>query len=190
MYNLKIDRIIEALLFSNPKPLDQKMIDKIFPNEKINLSEIIIQLNEKYNNEDHAFEISMIAGGYQLISKKEYEYYIKLILDNTSKFKPSKPALDTLAIIAYKQPVSRNEIESIRGVDSSGVLKTLLTNDLIKISGRSNSPGKPLLYKTTKKFLEFFGLNDLTELPKLKEIKQLIESDIILGEQIAVFNNS
>ena len=190
MYNLKIDKIIEALLFSSPKPLDQIMIDKIFPDQKINLLEIINKLNEKYNNEDHAFEICMIAGGYQLISRKEYEYYIQLILNNSLKFKPSKAALDTLAIIAYKQPVSRIEIESIRGVDSSGVLKTLLINSLIKISGRSSSPGKPLLYKTTNKFLEFFGLNDLSELPKLKEIKQLIESDIILGEQIAVFNNS
>ena len=107
-----------------------------------------------------------------------------------SKFTLSNAALDTLAIIAYKQPISRNEVESIRGVDSSGVLKTLLTKNLIKIQGRSSGPGRPLLYKTTEKFLDVFGLNSLTEMPKLKEIKQLIDSDPDLNKQIKVFNDS
>jgi segregation and condensation protein B len=95
--------------------------------------------------------------------------------------------LDSLAIIAYKQPMGRYEIEAIRGVDSSGVLKTLLNRNLIKIKGRDSGPGRPLLYQTTDKFLEHFGLNRLSDMPKLKEITELMEADPTLGEQIAVF---
>ena len=185
-----LNKIIEALLFSNPNPLKQSMIDKVFPDKSIILAEVIGELNDQYLKEDHAFEISQVAGGYQLISKDEYEYFINLILDKASKFILSKAALEALAIVAYKQPISRSEIESIRGVDTSGVLKTLLTKNLIEIRGRSVAPGRPLLYKTTNKFLEYFGLDKLSEMPKLKEIKQLIESDPVLGKQITVFNDS
>jgi len=97
--------------------------------------------------------------------------------------------MDSLAIIAYKQPISRYEVEAIRGVDSSGVLKTLLNHELIKIKGRDIGPGRPLLYKTTPKFLEYFGLNRISDMPKLKEISELIDSDPSLGEQISVFEN-
>ena len=98
-------------------------------------------------------------------------------------------AMDSLAIIAYKQPISRYEIEAIRGVDSSGVLKTLLNHELIKIKGRDVGPGRALLYKTTIKFLEYFGLNRLSDMPKLKEISELIDADPLFGEQISVFQN-
>ena len=97
--------------------------------------------------------------------------------------------MDSLAIIAYKQPISRYELEAIRGVDSSGVLKTLLNHELIKIKGRGDGPGRPLLYKTTHKFLEYFGLYRISDMPKLKEISELIESDPSLGEQISVLEN-
>ena len=92
-----------------------------------------------------------------------------------------------MAIIAYKQPIGRYEIDAIRGVDSSGVLKTLLSRSIIKIKGRDSGPGRPLLYKTTNKFLEHFGLNRLSDMPKLKEITELIEADPTLGEQMTVF---
>ena len=101
----------------------------------------------------------------------------------------SSAALDTLAIIAYKQPFARYDIEAIRGVDSSGVIKTLLTRNLIMIKGRADGPGRPLLYSTTKKFLDHFGLNRLSDMPKLKEVSELIDSDPSLGEQIAVFES-
>ena len=98
--------------------------------------------------------------------------------------------METLAIIAYKQPIGRYEVEAIRGVDSSGVIKTLLNRNLLKIKGRGTGPGRPLLYQTTKIFLEHFGLNRLSDMPKLKEITELMEADPTLGEQIEAFQES
>ena len=100
-----------------------------------------------------------------------------------------RDSLDTLAIIAYKQPIGRYDIEAIRGVDSSGVIKTLLSRNLIVIKGRGDGPGRPLLYSTTKLFLEKFGLNSLSDMPKLKEVSEIIESDPSLGEQITAFED-
>ena len=187
---INYNMIIEALLFSSPFPLKQSLIDKTFPNESINLEDRISELNVQYLKEGHAFEICKISGGYQLVSKKEYEHYIRLTFEKNNEYTFSKPALDALAIIAYKQPISKNEIELIRGVDSGGVLKTLIANSLVEIKGRSSSPGRPLIYKTTNQFLEFFGLNNLSDLPKLKEIEQLIKSDHPHKKQITVFDNS
>ena len=172
----KQHRIIEALLFSVHKPINQNMIDKLFYDSKIHLSNVIKKLNDQYSKHDHAFEIRSIAGGYQIVTKKEYEPFIRTVSGKNSKFRPSKAFIDTIAIIAYKQPVSRSKIEFIRGVDSSRVLKTLLTKDLIKISGRSKAPGRPLLYKTTQQFLEFIGINNLSDMPKINEIKQLVNA--------------
>ena len=172
----KYHRIIEALLFASHKPIDQNTIDKLFPDEKISLSNVIEKLNDQYSKHNNAFEIKAIAGGYQIVTRAEYELYIKTVSGKNSKFRPSKAFIDTIAIIAYKQPVSRSKIEFIRGVDSSGVLKTLLTKDLIKISGRSNAPGRPLLYKTTQQFLEYIGINNLSDMPKINEIKQLVDA--------------
>jgi len=112
------------------------------------------------------------------------------MLSKTGKVNLSPAALDSLAIIAYKQPIGRHEVEAIRGVDSSGVIKTLLNRKLVAIKGRSNGPGRPLLYKTTDAFLQYFGLKALYDLPKLKEITELLESDPRLGEQIAVFDKN
>ncbi len=183
-------RIIEALLFATPEPLTQKKINLIFNPEIINLKKIIHHLNNQYLKEKHAFEIKNIAGGFQLVSKSEYELYIRRMLNKSGKINLTKAAMDCLAIIAYKQPLGRNEVDAIRGVDSSGVLKTLLSKNLIKIKGRDVSPGRPLLYITTNNFLEYFGINRLSDLPKLKEIKDLIDSDSNFGDQIAVFDEN
>ena len=172
----KYHRIIEALLFASHKPINQSTIDKLFRDEKISLSNVIEKLNDQYSKHNNAFEIKAIAGGYQIVTRAEYELFIRTVSGKNSKFRPSKAFIDTIAIIAYKQPVSRSKIEFIRGVDSSGVLKTLLTKDLIKISGRSNAPGRPLLYKTTQQFLEYIGINNLSDMPKINEIKQLVDA--------------
>ena len=137
-----------------------------------------------------ACEIRSVAGGYQLVTRSEYEVWIRRLLNKEGRLKFSSAALDTLAIIAYKQPINRYEIEAIRGVDSSGVLKTLLNRNIIKIKGRDTGPGRPLLYKTTNKFLEHFGLNRLSDMPKLKEVTELLDADSTLGEQITVFQES
>ena len=187
MQDSEIRKIIEALLFASPDPLTQTKVNGIFDPDTPNLKEVIEGLNEQYAQEDHAFEINQVAGGYQLVSRREYENFIRRMLNKSDRLTLSTAALDSLAIIAYKQPMGRYEIEAIRGVDSSGVLKTLLNRNLIKIKGRDSSPGRPLLYQTTDKFLEHFGLNRLSDMPKLKEITELMEADPTLGEQIAVF---
>ena len=187
MQNSEIRKIIEALLFSNPEPLTQAKVNGVFNPDTPNLKEVVDGLNKQYAQEDHAFEIKQVAGGYQLVSRAEYEHFIRRMLSKSGRLTLSPAALDSLAIIAYKQPIGRYEIEAIRGVDSSGVLKTLLNRKLIKIKGRDTGPGRPLLYQTTNTFLEYFGLNRLSDMPKLKEITELMEADPTLGEQIAVF---
>jgi segregation and condensation protein B len=189
MQNSEIRKIIEALLFASPEPLTQTKVNGVFDPETPNLKEIIDQLNNQYSTNDQAFEIKKIAGGYQLVSRQEYEHFIRKMLNKTGRLTLSAAALDSLAIIAYKQPLGRFEVEAIRGVDSSGVLKTLLNRNLIKIKGRDSGPGRPLLYQTTDTFLNHFGLNRLSDMPKLKEITELMEADPSLGEQIAVFED-
>ena len=190
MQDSEIRKIIEALLFASPEPLTQAKVNSIFNPDTPNLKEVVMQLNEQYVHDDHAFEINQIAGGYQLVSRQEYEHFIRKMLNKSGRLALSSAALDSLAIIAYKQPIGRYEVEAIRGVDSSGVLKTLLNRNLIKIKGRDSGPGRPLLYQTTDKFLEHFGLNRLSDMPKLKEITELMEADPTLGEQIVVFEEN
>ncbi|HIF82389.1 MAG TPA: SMC-Scp complex subunit ScpB [Candidatus Marinimicrobia bacterium] len=190
MQDSEIRKIIEALLFASPEPLTQAKVNGIFNPDTPNLKEVVLKLNEQYVHDDHAFEINEVAGGYQLVSRQEYEYFIRKMLSKSGRISLSSAALDSLAIIAYKQPIGRYEVEAIRGVDSSGVLKTLLNRNLIKIKGRDSGPGRPLLYQTTNKFLEHFGLNRLSDMPKLKEITELMEADPTLGEQIVVFEEN
>ena len=128
------------------------------------------ELISKYDNDNRPFKIYEIAGGYKLGTKPQYSVWVEKILENKRKHQISKAALETMAIIAYNQPVTRLEIEKIRGVSCSGVLFNLLKHKFIKISGRKKAPGNPLLYKVTDYFLMHFGLKNLNELPKLSEI--------------------
>jgi len=180
--------IIEALLFATPHPLTQKQINQIFESDPPDLNNVISKLREKYNKENHSFEIQTIAGGYQLNSLPEYDIWVRRLLNKTGKLYLSTAGLESLAIIAYKQPINRFEIESIRGVDCTGVLKTLLNKKLICIRGRDDGPGRPLLYGTTENFLEAFGLGKISEMPKLKEIVELTQSEEIENEmQVDIF---
>ncbi|MBU0528835.1 SMC-Scp complex subunit ScpB [bacterium] len=182
MYQKEINQIVEALLFASPEPLTQTQINSIFEfdmveQELINLEKIIEDLNHLYNNNDNAFTIVKVAGGYQIVSRSEYEVFIRRLLKKSGRLALTNASLETLAIVAYRQPVNRFEIESIRGVDSSRVLKTLLSKNLIKIKGRDLGPGRPLLYNTTEKYLEYFGLSNLSEMPKLSELADLEKSE-------------
>ena len=183
------DQIIEALLFASPDPLSQSILNQVFDKPIPFLNEAVKRLNEFYLKNKKPYFIDNIAGGYQLVTKPEFDIWIRRLLGKSNKLILSAAALDTLAIIAYKQPIGRYDIEAIRGVDSSGVIKTLLSRNLIMIKGRGDGPGRPLLYSTTKLFLEKFGLNRLSDMPKLKEVSEIIESDPGLGEQITVFEN-
>ena len=187
MNKKKSDLIIEALLFASPTPLNQSQLNQVFDNSIPNLKEAIDRLNHFYSNHNRSYLIEPVAGGYQLVTKSNYDIWIRRLIGKSNKLTLSAAALDSLAIIAYKQPIGRYDIEAIRGVDSSGVVKTLLSKNLIKIKGRGAGPGRPLLYSTTKIFLEYFGINHLSDMPKLKEVSELIDSDTNLGEQINVF---
>ena len=190
MRTKEIDQIIEALLFANPSPINQAQLNQVFDNPVPSLRDSIDRLNNFYLKHEKPYSINSLAGGFQLSTNSDYDIWIRRLLKKSNKLTFSSAALDTLAIVAYKQPIGRYDIESIRGVDSSGVLKTLLSRNLIKIKGRGDGPGRPLLYSTTKIFLEQFGLNRLSEMPKLKEVSEIIEADPSLGEQINVFEKN
>ena len=170
----KKDRIIEALLFASPEPLTQKKLSYIFDRDIPDLKLSIERLNSFYSKNNQSIEIINVAGGYQLRTKQEFSIFIKKLFNNNFQNSISQAALESLSIIAYKQPVSKSSIESIRGVDCSGVVKTLLKKSLIQIKGRDNGPGRALLYITSKEFLISFGIDKLSDLPKLKEINEII----------------
>ena len=189
MQKKEIDQIIEALLFANPSPINQAQLNQVFNSPVPSLKDSVKRLNNFYLKYEKPYSINSIAGGFQLATNSDYDIWIRRLLRKSNKLTLSSAALDTLAIVAYKQPIGRYDIEAIRGVDSSGVIKTLLSRNLIKIKGRGDGPGRPLLYSTTKNFLEYFGINRLSDMPKLKEVSELIEADPSLGEQITVFEN-
>ena len=163
--------IIEALLFSSDKPLTVKDIHDCLPDvEKSEIRNSIKILLHDYEALDRSFVLKEVAGGYQFRSRPEYGSYILRMFQKTPN-RLSRATIETLAIIAYKQPILRSEIERLRGVDVGGIIKTLMEKGLVKIMGRRELPGRPLVYGTTKRFLEVFDLKDINSLPKLKEIK-------------------
>ena len=177
--------ILEALLFASPESLNQTRMNLVFVDDPPQLTNLVPKLQDKFVMENRPLEIQEVAGGYQITTRAEYETWVRRLLNKSGKLTLSQAALETLAIIAYKQPVNRFEIEAVRGVDCSGVLKTVLDRNLIKIKGRDEGPGRPLLYATTNTFLEYFGLNRISDMPKLKEIIELTKDDS--EEQLEVF---
>jgi len=169
-----IQGVVEALLFVNERPISLDQIKRVL--EAVTPTEIkaaIDGLNHEYRSRNSGITIQEIAGGYQMLSNPDYVTYVRNFYKTKHKEKLSKPALETLAIIAYKQPVTRAEIELIRGVNSDGVVALLLDKELIKLAGRKDVPGRPFLYGTTKQFLEYFGLKSLETLPNLEELVAL-----------------
>lgn len=168
--------VVEALIFSSDSPLPVAKIREIVPTLSAReVRQMIEILNARYGETGQSFRINEIAGGYRMFTLPEFAPYVEKLYENKQKNRLTAKALETLAIIAYKQPVTRGEIEEIRGVNVDGVVRTLLSRNLITIAGRAQTPGSPFLYKTTRKFLDYFGLNSLDDLPRLKEIDDLIE---------------
>lgn len=164
---------IEALLFVSEKPVILDQLKEVFPELKPSqIHDLIKQLQEEYVNRDAGMVVVEIAGGFQMLSNSHAAGYIREFYKTKAKEKLSRPALESLAIIAYKQPVGRAEVEVIRGVNSDGTIAHLLNKGLIKITGRKEVPGRPFLYGTTKEFLEYFGLKSLEDLPKIEEFNQ------------------
>jgi segregation and condensation protein B len=172
-------RIIEALLFAAEKPLTIAQIKEVL--EEVDVQAIkaeIARLRGEYTDSGRSFNITELAGGYQVATDPQYAPWLKKLYRKSRKEKLSQPSLETLAIVSYRQPITRIEIEDIRGVNVEGILKTLLEKSLIRISGHKDIAGRPFLYSTSKFFLEFFGLQSLAELPKLEEFGELDQSRI------------
>ena len=169
---LTVESVVEAVLFASDEPLTAARLANIVEVTTKQIREHIDNLNNKYQAANHAFRIEQIAGGYQMLTLSNYNHWLKQLLRVRSETKLSPAALETLAIIAYKQPVIRADIEAIRGVAVGEVIRSLCYKGLIKIVGRAEVLGRPMLYGTTKKFLEVFGLNTLKDLPKIEELKK------------------
>ncbi len=167
-----VETVVEAVLFASDESLTDNRLAKIVESSVKQVRQSIKNLNEKYEANNNAFRIEQIAGGYQMLTLSTYNYWLKKLLRARSDSKLSPAALETLAIIAYKQPVIRADIEVIRGVAAGEVIRTLCYKGLVKIVGRAEILGRPMLYGTTKKFLEVFGLNTLKDLPKIEELKK------------------
>jgi segregation and condensation protein B len=183
---MTLAQVIEALLFSAQKPLSTKEIvdalrnagaeDEFSPNEFANVrpaevAAAIEQLKIEYIQHEHGFQLAEKADGWQLASDQKYAQWVRGLFPAPKPARLSSPALETLAIIAYRQPITRADVEAVRGVTIDGVLQTLMERGLVKICGRAEIPGRPLLYETTEFFLDHFGLRNLDELPNVEELR-------------------
>lgn len=166
-------RVVEALILASPEPLSAARVAEIAPEcTPALVKELVAELNEQYAKTERAFEIWQVAGGYQVRTRAEFSGYLQK-LQKQRPLRLSNAALETLSIVAYKQPATRAEIEQVRGVDVGAVLKSLLERGLVKITGHKEVPGRPMLYATTRRFLEVFGLESLKHLPALRELEDL-----------------
>ncbi|MGQ9798128.1 MAG: SMC-Scp complex subunit ScpB [Ignavibacterium sp.] len=190
--------IIEALIFSSDEPLTNAEIIKAIKgidgeDSEISSDDIISAvdlLNQEYETSGRAVKIVKIAGGYLFATREEYAKYIGYLSSEKTKRRLSQAALETLAIIAYKQPITKPELESIRGVNSDYILATLLDKKLITISGRAETIGRPLLYSTTDEFLKYFGLNSLSDLPKPREIEEIMQDEDFIEQKNKIMMNA
>jgi segregation and condensation protein B len=180
---MELKSILESLLFINEKPIEVAELATVTEFSKEDVTGALEELTAEYTMRRSGICIVKVAGGYQMCSLPENEPWVKKMYKERTKQKLSTAALETLAIIAYKQPITRMEIESIRGVNIDGVVRHLFDLGLIKTGGRKDVVGRPFLYVTTRKFLEYFGLNALKDLPKLEEFISLAERDNLIGEK-------
>jgi len=168
----EIKAIIENILLAADQPVSETQFKNLLGDEveKVSFKAVLEELIDEYNSRN--LQILQVAEGYQLCTRHDYTDWVRKFLKFDKTTKLSQPSLDTLAIIAYKQPLTKAEVEEIRGVDSSGVVRTLLEKKVISPGGRKKVPGRPIMYRTTRKFLEYFGLRDLSDLPTLEDFKE------------------
>lgn len=189
--------VIEAIIFSSDEPIPEEEIVraiKAIDGEETEISVDDIQrtvdeLNSDYVQNKSAFHIIKIANGFTHATRPEYAKYIGYLSSEKSKRRLSQAALETLSIIAYKQPITKPELESIRGVNSDYILTALLEKKLITISGRAETIGRPLLYKTTDEFLKYFGLKNLDDLPKPREIEEIMKDEDFIEQKKKIMMN-
>lgn len=183
MTNIK--NIVEALIFSSDRPLSLKQIKDIINDEKVTsglsadmkkIEEAVRELMEQYRGDEYSYRLMEIAGGFRFATKKDYAAWLAKLNKEKLKRKLSQSALETLAIIAYNQPITRGEIEAIRGVNVDYIIGALLEKDLITLKGRAETLGRPMLYGITNTFLEYIGIASINDLPPLKAIEEIIKS--------------
>lgn len=167
-----VESVIEAVLFASDEPITLNKLGMVVELTGKQVRHAIAALNERYQNHGHAFRIETIAGGFQMLTLPGYESWLRKLVRARGDSKLSPAALETLAVVAYKQPAIRADIEAIRGVASGEILRSLMVKGLVKIVGRAEIIGRPMLYGTTRKFLEVFGLNSLKDLPTIEELKK------------------
>ena len=189
---------IEALIFASEKPITTEQIKKVLGDlDTPSINKIITELKNEYEVQNRGIRVVEIAGGYQMITSSSFVPFLKKLFKNRYSDKLSKPALESLAIIAYKQPLTKSEIESLRNVNVDGVMKSLIEKNLIRVCGRKKIPGRPFVFGTTREFLEHFGLKSLQDLPKMEDFTVLAQekeaqTDIepITQEELEVKNES
>lgn len=175
-------KVVEALVLASPEPLSAARIAQIAPECTPALAkDLVADLNEQYAKQERAFEIWEVAGGYQVRTRAEYSGYLQK-LQKQRPLRLSQASLETLSIVAYKQPATRADIEQVRGVEAGAVLKGLLDRGLVKITGHKEVPGRPMLYGTTRRFLEVFGLESLKQMPVLRELEDLAREHGLASE--------
>jgi segregation and condensation protein B len=179
-----IKQVVEAIIFSTPEPVSLSSLRTIiaaradgYEAGDEELMECINHLNSDYDENGRAFRIKSVAGGFSFATREQFHPWLEHIQHENALRKISQTALETLAIIAYKQPITKPEVDHIRGVDSGYVVKQLLEKGLITVAGRNDGPGRALLYKTSDRFLKHFGLNAIDELPKPREIEEILKDD-------------
>jgi len=169
-----VKSVIEALLFSSEKPLALEQIKKVLDGYDTNQIRLIIEeLRADYERDRRGIRVVEVAGGFRMITSSDYATFLKKFYKERKIERLSRQGLETLAIIAYKQPLTKGEIEILRNVNADGVMGSLLEKNLIRICGRKKAPGRPFVYGTTKQFLEYFGLKSLEELPKMEDFSQM-----------------
>lgn len=164
--------IVEALLFASDRPITIQKLGEISGIDGKEVRGYVEELNREYEEQGRSYRIEEIAGGFQILTLPEFSEWVGALTRSQVESRLSKAALETLAIVAYKQPVLRAEVDAIRGVQSGQIIRTLMEKGLVKITGRKEVPGRPMLYGTTRKFLEAFGLRSVGDLPKAEEFVQ------------------
>ncbi|MCL2390255.1 MAG: SMC-Scp complex subunit ScpB [Endomicrobia bacterium] len=188
----EVKQVLEALLFVSERPLSLKELKDIIKedySDTANIENLLNELKTEYENMNKPYEIKFVAEGWTFATKTNFSPWIKKLLKEKNVLKLSPSALETLAMIAYKQPITRAEIDEVRGVESSGVIDTLLERKLIKIVGRKETLGRPLLYGTTQEFLKHFGLAHLSELPLIDNVPKEAQQTENLPEPELPFNS-
>jgi segregation and condensation protein B len=170
-------RVVEAVILGSPEPISAQRVAEVIPYcRPAKVRSLVEELNAEYAEQGRSFEISELAGGYQVRTLPEFASYLQQIQPQRP-LRLSKAALETLAIVAYRQPVTRAEIEDIRGVDAGAVVRGLLERKLLRLAGHKEVPGRPMLYATSRRFLEVFGLEKIEDLPSLRQLEDLAARD-------------